>query len=147
MIRKTLFVLALASLAPAASAACSVVLEGNDAMKFKLANIDISQRCTTFEVKFHHSGKLARNVMGHNVVIAKSSDVNAVNADGIKSGLATEYVKPGDVRVIAHSKVIGGGESTSFVIPVGRLGAGPYAFFCSFPGHAALMKGTLTLKP
>nr|WP_238394559.1 azurin [Pseudoxanthomonas wuyuanensis] len=141
--------LALAGLAPAAFAACSIELEGNDAMKFNLANIDVSKKCTTFEVKLRHTGKMARNVMGHNVVVSRTADMAAINADGIKAGLATEYVKPGDARVIAHSKVIGGGESTSFVIPVGKLNAanGPYSFFCSFPGHAALMKGTVTLKP
>lgn len=153
MIRKTPFALvlalALASLAPAASAACSVELQGNDAMKFNLANIDVSKKCVTFEIKLRHTGKMARNVMGHNVVVSRSADMAAINADGIKAGLATEYIKPGDPRVIAHSKVIGGGENTSFVIPVGKLNAtnGPYSFFCSFPGHAALMKGTITLKP
>ena len=25
-------------------------------------------------------------------------------------------------------------------------GGGPWVFFCSFPGHAALMKGTVTIR-
>ena len=86
--------------------------------------------------------------MGHNVVVAKTADMKGIDADGIKAGLDANYVKAGDTRVIAHSKVIGGGESTSVKIPVAKLsGDGPYSFFCSFPGHSALMKGTITLKP
>ena len=57
------------------------------------------------------------------------------------------YVKPGDARVIAHTKVIGGGETDSVSFDVSKLKAGDsYAWFCSFPGHASIMKGTLTLS-
>jgi azurin len=32
-------------------------------------------------------------------------------------------------------------------VPVAKLKAGEtYAYFCTFPGHAALMKGTLSLS-
>ena len=61
--------------------------------------------------------------------------------------MAKNYIKPGDARVIAHSPLVGGGESTKVTFPVSKLGAGPYSFFCSFPGHSTLMKGTITLKP
>ncbi|MES7047948.1 plastocyanin/azurin family copper-binding protein, partial [Cutibacterium acnes] len=62
-------------------------------------------------------------------------------------GAAAHYVKAGDPRVIAASKVIGGGESTTVAIPVGKLKAGEsYTFVCTFPGHSSIMRGTLTLK-
>ena len=147
MIRKFLIAAALLLATPAAFAAtCSVNLEGSDAMKYNLSNIDVSKSCKTFTINLKHTGKLARNVMGHNVVVAKTADMHGIDADGIKAGAAADYIKPDDARVIAHSKVIGGGETTSVKIPVAKLGAGPYSFFCSFPGHAALMKGTLTVK-
>lgn len=142
-----LLALAVSPLA-ARAATCSVNLEGNDAMKYNLSNIDVSKSCTTFTINLKHTGKLARNVMGHNVVVAKTADIAGIDTDGIKAGLAADYVKAGDTRVIAHSKVVGGGETTSVQIPVAKLaGTGPFSFFCSFPGHSALMKGTLTLKP
>ena len=148
MLRKILFASVLMLGAPAAMAAtCSVNLEGNDMMKFNVANIDVSKSCKDFTINLKHTGKLARNVMGHNVVVAKTADMKGIDADGIKAGLAANYVKAGDTRAIAHSKVVGGGESTSVKIPVSKLGAGPYSFFCSFPGHSSLMKGTITLKP
>jgi azurin len=64
----------------------------------------------------------------------------------MKAGLDNNYIKPGDDRVIAHTKVVGGGESDSVTFDVAKLKAGQdYMFFCSYPGHAALMKGTLKL--
>ncbi|MNE91048.1 Azurin [compost metagenome] len=48
--------------------------------------------------------------------------------------------------MIAHTKVVGGGESDSVEIDVAKLKAGEqYMFYCSFPGHASVMKGTLEL--
>lgn len=139
--------LALGGAVSAHAATCSANLEGNDAMKYNLANIDVPKSCKSFTIHLKHAGKMARNVMGHNVVIARTADMAGIDADGMKAGLAADYIKAGDTRVLAHSKVVGGGESTSISFPVAKLGSGPNSFFCSFPGHAAMMKGTLTLKP
>ncbi|KRG72616.1 azurin [Stenotrophomonas terrae] len=131
-----------------ASDTCSVSLEGNDAMKFNATNIDVPKSCTNFTINLKHAGKMAKNIMGHNVVVAKTADMAGIDSDGMKAGLAADYIKAGDTRVIAHSKVVGGGETTSLSIPVARLtaAAAPLSFFCSFPGHATMMKGTVTLK-
>lgn len=150
MIRQVLLSAALLALAPSAFAAdkCAVSLEGSDAMKYNLANIDVSKSCKKFTINFKHAGKLAKNVMGHNVVIAKTADMAAIDTDGIKAGLPADYVKAGDTRIVAHSKMLGGGESATFSFSPAKLAAGgPYSFFCSFPGHASMMKGTITLKP
>lgn len=148
MLRKILFASVLMLGAPAAMAAtCSADIEGNDMMKYNVANIDVSKSCTEFTINLKHTGKLPKAAMGHNVVIAATSDIKGVDTDGIKAGIANNYVKPGDERVIANSTMVGGGESTSVTFPVAKLDGGPYSFFCSFPGHSALMKGTITLTP
>ena len=55
-------------------------------------------------------------------------------------------MRPGDPRVIAATRVLGGGEADAVSFPLSRLEEGEdYLFFCSFPGHAALMKGRLRL--
>ena len=85
--------------------------------------------------------------MGHNVVIAESGAVQAVAQDGLKAGLAGNYVKAGDPRVIAATRMIGGGETTSTTFPGSALKAGgAYRFFCTAPGHVALMTGQLVVK-
>ncbi|MFT4173701.1 MAG: azurin [Rhodocyclaceae bacterium] len=132
--------------APAMAAQCDVEIEGNDAMQFNKASIAVPASCKQFTVKLKHTGKQPKNVMGHNWVLTKSADMPSVATDGISAGIDKQYVKAGDARVIAHTKVIGGGETDSVRIDVSKLKAGEsYAYFCSFPGHSALMKGTLTL--
>jgi azurin len=80
-------------------------------------------------------------------VLTKDADKQGVATDGMGAGLAQDYVKAGDTRVIAHTKVIGGGESDSVTFDVSKLTPGEaYAYFCSFPGHWAMMKGTLKLS-
>lgn len=133
--------------APAFAADCTVQVEANDAMQFNTKSIDVPKSCKNFTVQLKHVGKLPKASMGHNWVLAKTADVEAVEKDGIAAGLAANYVKAGDARVIAATKLLGGGESDSVTFDVAKLKAGePYTFFCSFPGHKALMKGTLQLK-
>ena len=48
-----------------------------------------------------------------------------------------------DARVLAFTKVIGGGQTTSVKFSTAALKKGEaYTYFCSFPGHSAIMKGT-----
>ena len=130
-----------------AFAACSITVDGNDAMQFDVKSIEVPSSCTDFTVNLTHSGKMPKAAMGHNWVLTKTADMQGVANDGASAGMAKDYVKADDARVIAHSTVIGGGEKTSVTFPVSKLAAdGKYSFFCSFPGHWALMKGTLTLK-
>ena len=125
---------------------CSVEVESNDAMQFNAKAISVPAACKDFTVKLKHVGKMPKTAMGHNIVVSTAADMQPVINDGIAAGAAADFVKAGDARVLAHSKVIGGGETTKFDIDVTKLKAGTdYAFFCSFPGHVALMKGTLKL--
>ena len=53
----------------------------------------------------------------------------------------------GDPRIIAHTKLIGAGQTASMSFPVSKIkNGGPYVFFCSFPGHSALMHGTISVQ-
>ena len=133
---------------PAAVVAdCATVIEGNDAMQYNVGSIAIPASCTEFKITLNHPGKMPAAAMGHNVVITTMADMQAVAADGMGAGASADYVKPGDTRVIAHSKVIGGGESTSVSFATSKLkSGGPYEFFCSFPGHSAMMKGTIAVQ-
>lgn len=131
---------------PLWAANCTTTVEANDAMQYNVKNINVPQSCKTFTVTLKHTGKLARNVMGHDFVVTTAADKAAVDADGAKAGLANNYLKPDDKRVLAATKVIGGGESAHVSFKPSALKAGnKYVFFCSFPGHSIVMHGTLTL--
>ncbi|MGB3291168.1 MAG: azurin [Burkholderiaceae bacterium] len=131
---------------PAMAAQCEATIESNDAMQFNLKEMTVDKSCKEFTVNLKHVGKLPKAAMGHNWVLTKEADKQGAATDGMAAGLDKDYVKPGDARVIASTKIIGGGESTSVTFDVAKLAAGEnYAFFCSFPGHWAIMTGTLKL--
>ncbi len=130
----------------AAVTGCSVAIEGNDMMKFNVSSITVPASCSEFTINLTHVGRLPEAAMGHNVVIAATSDMAGVVADGISAGASAGFIKAGDSRVIAATEMIGGGESTSVTFDVSKIkDGGPYEFFCSFPGHAALMKGSISV--
>lgn len=130
---------------PARVADCATTIEGNDAMQYNADTITIPASCTQFTITLKHAGAMAVNVMGHNVVVAKAADMAGIAADGMS--LSPEHVKPDDARIIAHTRMLGGGESASVTFDVAKLkDGGPFKFFCSFPGHLALMQGNLVVQ-
>lgn len=136
---------ALMLLAPVAHAkTCKIAIEANDQMQFNQNEIKIAADCTQVSLTLKHTGKLAANVMGHNWVLAKTSEFRSLAMAGGKASQADSYVPRGDARAIAFTKVLGGGESTTLTIPTSKLTrGGDYTFFCSFPGHWNMMKGKL----
>jgi azurin len=80
----------------------------------------------------------------HNWVLAKAGQADAIAADGIAAGEASNYLKAGDNRVIANTKLIEAGkeDTVTFTAPA----AGSYDFICTFPGHNVAMKGKLVVQ-
>ncbi|WP_349258710.1 azurin [Steroidobacter sp.] len=138
--------LALGAMSAAASAkTCNVEVEGTDAMKFNTSQIAIAADCTEVEVTLKHVGKLPVTAMGHNWVLTATPDFQPVASAGASAGPSAAYLPKDDNRVIAHTKLIGGGETTTVRFATSKLKkGGDYTFFCSFPGHWAVMKGKLT---
>ena len=129
-----------------AAAACVLNVEVNEQMAYSVKSIDVPKTCKSFAINLNVKGTMARSVMGHNIVISKEADKDAVVADGSKAGLTSNYLKAKDSRVIAGSTVIGGGEKTTVNFNVKKLSSKEkYVFFCSFPGHSAIMKGIVNL--
>lgn len=134
--------------APAADvpAECSITITSDDAMKFEPKEIAVKSSCKQYQIVLKHVGKMPKAAMGHNVVITATANKDAVLKDGSEAGLDKDYVKPGDTNVIAHTKLIGGGEETSVTFDTSKLTKdGAYEYFCSFPGHYAQMHGTIKL--
>lgn len=147
MLRR-LAAIALLSLpaAPVWAAECSVDIDSTDQMTYSTNAIEVGKSCPQFTVNLKHVGQLPKNVMGHNWVLTRQADMMDVANEGAAAGLDNDYLKADDARILAHTKLIGGGESASVTFDVAQLQASEqYQFFCSFPGHAALMKGTVTL--
>ena len=132
--------------APAASGDCATEIVSDDAMKYEPKEITIKSSCKQYSITLKHAGKMPKSAMGHNIVIAKEADKDGVLADGATAGESNNYVKAGDERVVAHTKLIGGGETDTVTFDTSKLAKGEaYEFFCSFPGHYAMMNGKIKL--
>jgi azurin len=122
----------------------AIVIKGSDAMQFDLKEIKVK---TGQKVKLTltHSGKLAKAAMGHNWVLLKPGVDVAAFGSKAAAARETEYIpKSEEANIIAHTKLVGGGESDTveFTAPA----KGTYTYICSFPGHYALMKGTFIVE-
>ena len=131
--------------AAAADAACKLEIAGTDSMTYDKKELAVPATCKEVTLTLHHSGQLPAAAMGHDWVLVNTPDFNAVVNDGAGAGVANNYIKPGDKRVIAHTKIVGGGQSDTITFSTATLKAGgDYSFLCSFPGHNALMRGKFT---
>ena len=91
---------------------CKLEISGNDQMQYDRHELWVSDACTEVTLTLHHSGKLPKEAMGHNWVLVNGPDLDAVANAGMNAGLPNNYVAAGDQRVLAHTKVVGGGETT-----------------------------------
>ena len=124
---------------------CKVTIESNDMMQFSAHEMNVPTECAEVEVTLRHSGQLPAKVMGHDWVLAKDSDMSAIVNAGLAAGEQHGNLPENDPRIIAATKVVGGGESTTVRFATSLLKAGMrYVFFCTTPGHSPVMHGTFT---
>ncbi|HTN08165.1 azurin [Agriterribacter sp.] len=129
---------------PAAAEGVTLEITGNDVMKFDKTELraKAGQKVT---LTLHHSGKLAKEAMGHNVVILKTgTDVAAFAAKAVAAKANDYFPESEAANVIAHTKIIGAGESVTIEFTAPE--AGTYPFICSFPGHYGFMKGDFIVE-
>ncbi|AAN53885.1 azurin [Shewanella oneidensis MR-1] len=147
MTSATLLGLGLFVASQASANECELKIAATDAMQFDTKELSVPATCKEVTLTLTHTGTLPKAAMGHNWVLTKAADMSAVATDGMGAGADAAYVKAGDSRVIAHTGLVGGGESTS--VTFSTAGMSPteaYQFFCSFPGHRAIMQGSFKLK-
>lgn len=92
---------------------------------------------------FRHTGQ--RLPQEHNWVLVLPGTSEAVMQAGMAAGQKAGYVPPGDARVLAATPMCGRGQEA--VIEFTAPPPGDYPFLCTFPGHGAVMRGTLTTTP
>lgn len=122
-----------------------VVLEiaSDDMMKFDKTELK-AKAGETVEIKFTHTGKLPKETMGHNIVFLKKGvDITAFATEAL-AAKDNEYIPTDAKDVLAHSKLIGGGETDTFSFTAPE--AGTYDFLCTFPGHNVVMRGKFIVE-
>jgi len=132
---------------PAAHAAdkvCRLQIAGTDQMTYDRKELVVAADCTQVEVTLTHTGKFPKEAMGHNWVLVKAADLSAVANAGMGAGPQNNYLAQGDKRVLASTKIVGGGESATASFRASLLRKGEsYMYLCTFPGHNTQMRGVL----
>ena len=117
-------------------------IQGNDLMQFNKTELraKAGQKVT---LTLRHTGKMGKEIMGHNFVLLKQGTSIVEYANKAVDARENDYIPEGDAA-IAHTKMLGGGETDTIVFDAPAPGT--YDFICSFPGHMAMMKGKFIVE-
>ena len=119
-----------------------LVLNSNDLMMFD-KNLLKGQAGKEINLTLNHTGKIAKEFMGHNFVLLKKDvDVDDFAQRAIIAK-DNQYIPEGD-ETIAYTNMLGGGESDSITFTVDEPGS--YIYICTFPGHYQIMKGEFIIE-
>jgi azurin len=125
---------------------CEITISSSDTMTYDTRSVTVPASCEEFTVNFQHKGRMPKTGMGHNWVLTKSSNVAEVAKAGVAAGADNNFTVQGDERIIAATPLLGGGESATVKFKTSSLSKDEaYTYFCSYPGHWAMMRGTLKL--
>lgn len=121
-----------------------LTIESNDDMKFNLKTLEVKAG-NQVALTLINKGTMPKAAMGHNWTLLKQG------VDLEEYALAAAKAKDNDYQVagregdvIAHTKMLGPGESETIVFDAPE--AGTYKFICTFPAHYGLMQGDFIVK-
>lgn len=121
-----------------------LALQANDLMTFdkKLFRVKAGQ---PIKLTLKNVGEMPKESMGHNVVVlTPGTDLPAFGGEAIKA-VDTEYIPVTfGSSIVAHSKLLGPGESDTIEFTLDEKGV--YPFVCSFPGHYGVMQGKIVAE-
>jgi len=121
----------------------NIVITGNDLMQFSLKEIRVKAG-QKVRLTLRHIGTLDKLVMGHNVVILKQGVDMMEFVSLANAARDNDYIPEDTEDIIVHTKLVGGGETTS--IEFDAPPAGTYKFVCTFPAHFAMMQGDFIVE-
>ncbi|MFH7014975.1 azurin [Flavobacterium sp. FlaQc-47] len=121
-----------------------LVIEGNDQMQFSTNELR-AQAGKPITLTLKHVGKIPKEAMGHNLVILQQGTDEAAFASKAIAAGDTDYIPASEkASIIAHTKLLGGGEEDTIEFTIDKKGT--YNFLCTFPGHVSMMKGVLIVE-
>lgn len=116
---------------------------GNDLIRYQPDTLRAPSG-QSIRVTLTHVGDLPAHSMGHNwVLLRQDASVEQFALDALDHR-THQFLPPNDERVIAHTDMVGAGESSSvqFEAPA----PGTYSFLCTFPNHYGFMHGALVVS-
>lgn len=125
-----------------------VTIQADDKMRFDVTAFE-AKPGQKISVTLKNVGTTPKLSMGHNFLMLDRS-VNVQNVTKFLDAASTEashdYVPPGSKEVLAHTKLLGPGETDTVTFNAPYV-PGEYLYLCSFPGHYSQgTKGFMTVK-
>lgn len=123
-----------------------IEITGNDQMQYNIKAFEVTEGQKVV-LSFKHIGQQPAIAMGHNVVILAAGTAVPAFATKCAPAKDTGYIPQDEEskkEIVAHTKMLGGGESDEITFTAPAVGE--YPFICSFPGHFAIMQGVMTAK-
>jgi azurin len=119
-------------------------ITSNDEMKFNLSELK-AKAGQTVVLKLSHIGEMPKETMGHNWILLQKDVAMAKFATAAIKEKDTDYI-PADAadQIIAHTKLLGGGEDDTITFQAPE--SGTYTYLCSFPGHFGMMNGKFIVE-
>ena len=126
-----------------------VTIQADDKMRFDVTAFE-AKPGQKIAVTIKNVGTTPKFSMGHNFVLLDRmitpANVQAAFLDKASTEASHDYVPPGTKEVLAHSKLLGPGESEVVTFNAPYI-PGEYLYLCSFPGHYSQgTKGFMTVK-
>lgn len=126
----------------------SVEVKADDKMRFDVTAFE-AKPGQKISLTLKNVGTTPKFSMGHNLVVLDRTvnEGNVLKFLDTASGEAShDYVPPGSKEVLAHTKLLGPGESDTITFTAPFV-PGDYLYVCSFPGHYSQgTKGFMTVK-
>ncbi len=126
----------------------TVEIHAGDKMRFDVTAFE-AKPGQKISVTLKNVGTTPKFSMGHNfIMLDRSVNVGNVSTflDKASTEAAHDYVPPDSKDVLAHTKLLGPGESDTVTFNAPQI-PGEYLYLCSFPGHYSQgTKGFMTVK-
>lgn len=121
-----------------------ITITAGDTPAFDLTEIKAKAN-EELTITLRHTGSFPVASMGHNFVLLKQGVDAQAFAEVAAKATTSGYI-PADRQsdVLAHTKLLGGGESDS--VTFRAPSPGRYKFLCTFPGHYLTMMGDFVVS-
>ena len=126
-----------------------VQVQADDKMRFDVTAFDASPG-QKIKITLKNVGTTPKFSMGHNLAVLDKQiteqNIQAKFLDPASMEAAHDYVPQNDKTVLAHTKLLGPGETDTITFTAPFV-PGQYLYVCSFPGHYTQgTKGFMTVK-
>ena len=127
----------------------AVEIHADDKMRYDVTAFEVKPG-QKVSVTLKNVGTTPKFSMGHNFVVLDRTinpgNVQASFLDKASTEASHDYVPPDAKEVLAHTKLLGPGESETVTFNAPFI-PGEYLYLCSFPGHYSQgTKGFMTVK-